>query len=58
MIQCCVCEDWYHDNHLELDSDQAPADYEEMICVTCVRQHAFLLNYGSSFVAGMYVTIF
>lgn len=22
MIQCCVCEDWFHENHLGLDSSE------------------------------------
>lgn len=46
MIQCCICEDWFHDNHLEL-STPVPDSYEEMICVSCVREHNFLLNYCS-----------
>lgn len=49
MIQCCLCEDWYHDNHLGLDGAAGvPAEYEEMICVHCVKSHTFLLNYPMS----------
>lgn len=44
MIQCCICEDWYHDNHLDL-STPVPTDFEEMICKECVKQHMFLFNY-------------
>ncbi|XP_067941399.1 putative E3 ubiquitin-protein ligase UBR7 isoform X2 [Watersipora subatra] len=43
MIQCCLCEDWYHDNHLEMKTDIP--EYEEMICVGCVRRHPFLVSY-------------
>lgn len=44
MIQCCLCEDWFHDNHLEL-STSVPKTYQEMVCLSCIRRHQFLLNY-------------
>lgn len=47
MIQCIVCEDWYHGRHLELESGKVPKNlvYYEMVCVGCVRMHPFLLSY-------------
>lgn len=42
MIQCIVCEDWYHTRHL---GAEVPSAYAEMICEGCVRQHEFLLQY-------------
>ena len=42
MVQCVVCEDWYHGRHLARDSTTSvcPAEefYEEMICYQCVER--------------------
>lgn len=43
MIQCVICEDWYHTRHLGVEVPAA--SYAEMICDGCVRQHEFLLHY-------------
>lgn len=43
MIQCIICEDWYHTRHLGVEIPSA--SYAEMICEGCVRQHEFLLHY-------------
>lgn len=43
MIQCIMCEDWYHKRHLGCDMDKS---YAEMICDKCVREHQFLLHYS------------
>ncbi|KAL4204845.1 hypothetical protein AMTRI_Chr01g134190 [Amborella trichopoda] len=52
MIQCCICEDWFHENHLGLESgDEIPRDeegeplYEEFICQDCSIKLPFLLFY-------------
>lgn len=44
MIQCVVCEDWYHGRHL---GSNVPAlhDYGEMVCGSCMEKHAFLWQY-------------
>jgi len=46
MIQCALCEDWYHGRHLGLPSGP-PSDgqYGEMICKQCVTKHPILMNY-------------
>lgn len=48
MIQCIVCEDWFHEKHL-----QAPAvDCEalmEMICARCMTRAPFLWTYADHF---------
>ncbi|KAL3265555.1 hypothetical protein HHI36_009760 [Cryptolaemus montrouzieri] len=45
MIQCIICEDWYHSRHLNV---QLPLDpFVEMVCFNCVGEHPFLLHYGS-----------
>ncbi|KAK4886651.1 hypothetical protein RN001_002922 [Aquatica leii] len=46
MIQCIICEDWFHVRHLNI---QLPPNtpYCEMSCETCVQKHPFLLHYTS-----------
>ena len=51
MIQCVVCEDWYHGRHLARDSDTSgppPEEnlYAEMICYGCVGKFSFLQSYA------------
>ncbi|KAG0450743.1 hypothetical protein HPP92_026542 [Vanilla planifolia] len=55
MIQCCICEDWFHENHLGLDStDEIPRDeeieplYEDFICQECALTCSFLKLYPPS----------
>lgn len=44
MIQCIICEDWLHSEHLE--ADVPPNDqYAEMICKLCMEQNDFLHDY-------------
>ncbi|KAJ6933748.1 E3 ubiquitin-protein ligase UBR7 isoform X2 [Populus alba x Populus x berolinensis] len=52
MIQCIMCEDWFHDEHLGLDSsNEIPRDeegeplYEDFICKTCSTVCSFLTLY-------------
>eukprot|EP00095_Tigriopus_kingsejongensis_P001236 maker-scaffold160_size295910-snap-gene-1.36 protein:Tk01236 transcript:maker-scaffold160_size295910-snap-gene-1.36-mRNA-1 annotation:"c14orf130 homolog" len=45
MIQCIVCEDWYHGRHLGLDSIPKDNSYSEMMCIECVKKHDFLLAF-------------
>ncbi|XP_038973441.1 putative E3 ubiquitin-protein ligase UBR7 [Phoenix dactylifera] len=58
MIQCCICEDWFHENHLGLDSlEQIPRDeegeplYDEFICQECAASCCFLKLYPISILA-------
>ncbi|XP_050539278.1 putative E3 ubiquitin-protein ligase UBR7 [Daktulosphaira vitifoliae] len=44
MIQCIICEDWYHSKHLGT-KDMNPNDYSEMICSECTSKLSFLLAY-------------
>ncbi|KAL0542348.1 hypothetical protein IC582_022453 [Cucumis melo] len=55
MIQCCMCEDWFHEEHLGLSSiDEIPRDeegeplYEDFICKACSAVCSFLSLYPSS----------
>lgn len=46
MIQCIVCEDWYHGRHLGLEEKPPAHDsYSEMICRNCVMKVEFLRCY-------------
>ncbi|KAI9096014.1 hypothetical protein K1719_026161 [Acacia pycnantha] len=52
MIQCCLCEDWFHEEHLGLESsDEIPRDeegeplYEDFICKACSEVCSFLSLY-------------
>ncbi|TXG50667.1 hypothetical protein EZV62_023191 [Acer yangbiense] len=52
MIQCCMCEDWFHEEHLGLESsDEIPRDeegeprYEDFICKACSAVCSFLTLY-------------
>ncbi|KAH7682327.1 E3 ubiquitin-protein ligase UBR7 protein [Dioscorea alata] len=55
MIQCCICEDWFHENHLGLNSiaeiprdEEGEPTYEEFICQDCALTFSFLKLYPSS----------
>lgn len=45
MIQCVICEDWYHGRHLGEVVPPQNYVYSEMICTTCMEKHSFLWNY-------------
>lgn len=50
MLQCVMCEDWYHGRHL---GGEVPANrnYSEVICIGCMSQHPFLWHYLTHAVA-------
>ncbi|XP_020576827.1 putative E3 ubiquitin-protein ligase UBR7 isoform X2 [Phalaenopsis equestris] len=55
MIQCCICEDWFHENHLGLVSpEEIPRDeegeplYEDFVCQDCALTCSFLKLYPPS----------
>ncbi|KAL3844479.1 hypothetical protein ACJIZ3_001882 [Penstemon smallii] len=52
MIQCCICEDWFHEEHIGLhSSNEIPRDeegeplYEDFICQGCAVACSFLTHY-------------
>lgn len=60
MIQCCICEDWFHEEHLGLESTneiQIPRDeegeplYEDLICHLCSPICSFLNLYPQTIFA-------
>lgn len=45
MIQCVVCEDWFHGRHTRAQPLPAEDSYAEMICFGCVDTLGFLQSY-------------
>jgi len=45
MIQCVLCEDWYHGRHLFEDGQRLPndANYAEMVCFGCFEKFKSIL---------------
>ncbi|KAL9953083.1 hypothetical protein ACROYT_G040443 [Oculina patagonica] len=46
MIQCIICEDWYHSRHLG-NLPPPGGDFQEMICDGCMTKCSFLQAYLS-----------
>lgn len=44
MVQCVVCEDWYHDYCLKTRFPKND-DFGELICAPCMDRHDFLWDY-------------
>ena len=47
MVQCTICEDWFHLNHL-LGNEKFPTndeDFEDMICHNCMDSNQYLWHY-------------
>lgn len=48
MIQCIICEDWYHSKHLDVEppkSENSTSEYDEFICFLCCNKYAYLSKY-------------
>ena len=47
MIQCVICEDWFHGRHTDMGDEALPVEetYAEMICSGCVAKYEFLQSY-------------
>ncbi|XP_009474186.1 PREDICTED: putative E3 ubiquitin-protein ligase UBR7 [Nipponia nippon] len=46
MIQCIVCEDWFHGRHLGAIPPES-GDFHEMVCQACMNHCHFLWAYAS-----------
>lgn len=46
MIQCVVCEDWFHGRHLGAAPPES-GDFQEMVCPACMRRCSFLWVYAT-----------
>lgn len=49
MLQCVICEDWYHSTHLECKNIPGDDAYEEMVCASCMKKHDFLWRYATKY---------
>ena len=48
MIQCIVCEDWFHGTHLNLSKETIESDDSgELICSGCAEKYSILHYYNS-----------
>lgn len=45
MIQCVICEDWFHGRHLGIKDLPSDYEYQEMVCQTCISANDFLWAY-------------
>ncbi|XP_047466875.1 putative E3 ubiquitin-protein ligase UBR7 [Mugil cephalus] len=48
MIQCVICEDWFHSRHLGCTVVE-PEDLQEMVCEACMNKAPFLWTYAAHF---------
>ncbi|KAM3594937.1 uncharacterized protein V6R79_015641 [Siganus canaliculatus] len=48
MIQCVVCEDWFHGRHLGCTVVE-PEELQEMVCEGCMNKAPFLWTYAAHF---------
>ncbi|XP_020030518.1 putative E3 ubiquitin-protein ligase UBR7 isoform X2 [Castor canadensis] len=46
MIQCVVCEDWFHGRHLGVIPPES-GDFQEMVCQACMKHCSFLWAYAA-----------
>jgi E3 ubiquitin-protein ligase UBR7 len=47
MLQCSICEDWYHGRHLGREDSLPDQDsFEEMTCEVCTDRCSFLRTYA------------
>ncbi|CAK8697186.1 unnamed protein product [Clavelina lepadiformis] len=51
MIQCVVCEDWFHGRHLGEASISTNMGFSEMICFDCSKSCTFLHKYSALLVS-------
>nr|XP_061798777.1 putative E3 ubiquitin-protein ligase UBR7 [Nerophis lumbriciformis] len=48
MIQCVVCEDWFHTRHLQCTVAESE-ELLEMVCEACMKKAPFLWTYAAHF---------
>uniref|UniRef100_A0A3Q4GS77 Putative E3 ubiquitin-protein ligase UBR7 n=1 Tax=Neolamprologus brichardi TaxID=32507 RepID=A0A3Q4GS77_NEOBR len=49
MIQCVICEDWFHSRHLGCPVVE-PEELQEMVCEACMNKAPFLWTYAAHIV--------
>uniref|UniRef100_A0A3P9HH12 Putative E3 ubiquitin-protein ligase UBR7 n=1 Tax=Oryzias latipes TaxID=8090 RepID=A0A3P9HH12_ORYLA len=56
MIQCVICEDWFHSKHLGCTVVE-PEELQEMVCETCMNKAPFLWTYAAHFAEPPFIKI-
>uniref|UniRef100_A0A452TDU4 Putative E3 ubiquitin-protein ligase UBR7 n=1 Tax=Ursus maritimus TaxID=29073 RepID=A0A452TDU4_URSMA len=54
MIQCAVCEDWFHGRHLGAIPPES-GDFQEMVCQACMKRCSFLWAYAAQLADFIYL---
>ncbi|CAD5208466.1 unnamed protein product [Bursaphelenchus xylophilus] len=45
MFQCCICEDWFHGEHIGIPDDVYQDLEQELVCNSCSNQYPWLIVY-------------
>ncbi|XP_035465252.2 putative E3 ubiquitin-protein ligase UBR7 [Scophthalmus maximus] len=56
MIQCVVCEDWFHSRHLGCTVVD-PEELQEMACEACMNKAPFLWTYAAHFAVAPVISV-
>jgi len=57
MLQCVVCEDWFHGRHLGVIEGTLPDDddFDEVVCERCLDRCQFIRLYANHFPGNLYL---
>ncbi|XP_068582407.1 putative E3 ubiquitin-protein ligase UBR7 [Cebidichthys violaceus] len=56
MIQCVICEDWFHSRHLGCAAVD-PEELQEMICEACMNKAPVLWTYAAHFAVSPMISV-
>uniref|UniRef100_G3NZN9 Putative E3 ubiquitin-protein ligase UBR7 n=1 Tax=Gasterosteus aculeatus TaxID=69293 RepID=G3NZN9_GASAC len=56
MIQCVICEDWFHSRHLGCTTAD-PEELQEMVCETCMNKAPVLWTYAAHFAVSPVISV-
>ncbi|XP_075963818.1 putative E3 ubiquitin-protein ligase UBR7 [Anarhichas minor] len=56
MIQCVICEDWFHSRHLGCTTGD-PEELQEMICEACMNKAPVLWTYAAHFAVSPMISV-
>ncbi|CAD5205700.1 unnamed protein product [Bursaphelenchus okinawaensis] len=45
MVQCCICEDWFHTVHVGITDESCLDLQEELVCIECAKTYPWLRKY-------------
>lgn len=45
MVQCIICEDWYHNKHLDIEGERLNDEEGELICKKCLSEKLLFLKF-------------